>query len=125
MAMLCRGFRGATTASENTEAAISEATEELLRAIVEENGLEAVYIAAAWFTTTHDLNASFPATVARRQLGWTGVALMNGHEIDVPGGLPMCIRVMLLVNTEKSQEEIENVYLRGAVNLRQRDGRNT
>ena len=43
----------------------------------------------------------------------------------MPGGLPMCIRVMLLVNTEKAQDEIENVYLRGAVNLRQRDGRNS
>ncbi|MDE2900052.1 MAG: chorismate mutase [Chloroflexota bacterium] len=125
MAMMCRGFRGATTVSENTEAAIAEATEEMLRALVEVNGLEPEYIAAAWFTTTPDLNASFPATVARRQLGWTGVALMNSHEINVPGGLPMCIRVMLLVNTEKSQDEIQNVYLRGAVNLRQRDGRDS
>ncbi len=125
MVMMCRGFRGATTVSENTEAAIAEATEEMLRALVEANGLEPEYIAAAWFTTTPDLNASFPATAARRQLGWTGVALMNSHEINVPGGLPMCIRVMLLVNTEKSQDEIQNVYLRGAVNLRQRDGRDS
>lgn len=125
MVMMCRGFRGATTASANTDSAIAEATEELLRSMVEANDLHPEYIAAAWFTTTSDLNASFPATVARRQLGWTGVALMNGHEINVPGGLPMCIRVMLLVNTEKRQDEIENVYLRGAVNLRQRDGRNT
>ena len=93
--------------------------------LVEANGLEPEYIAAAWFTTTSDLTASFPATVARRKLGWTGVALMNGHEIDVPGGLPRCIRVLLLVNTEKSQEEVQNVYLRGAVNLRQRDGRDS
>lgn len=123
MAMMCRGFRGATTASENTEAAIAEATEEMLRALVKANDLEPEYIAAAWFTTTPDLNASWPATVARRQLGWTGVALMNSQEINVPGGLPLCIRVTLLINTEKRQDEIENVYLRGAVNLRQRDGR--
>lgn len=123
MVMMCRGIRGATTASENTEAAIAEATEEMLRALVEANGLDPEYIAAAWFTTTSDLNASWPATVARRRLGWTGVALMNSHEMDVPGGLSLCIRVMLLVNTEKRQDEIRNVYLRGAVNLRQRDGR--
>ncbi len=123
MVMMCRGIRGATTASENTEAAIAEATEEMLRALVEANGLDPEYIAAAWFTTTSDLNASWPATVARRRLGWTGVALMNSHEMDVPGGLSMCIRVMLLVNTEKRQDEIQNAYLRGAVNLRQRDGR--
>ena len=86
MAMMCRGFRGATTAAENSEAAIAEATEEMLRALVEANGLDPEYIAAAWFTTTPDLNASFPATVARRQLGWTGVALMNSHEIDIEFG---------------------------------------
>ena len=121
MAMMCRGFRGATTASDNTSSAIVEATEELLRAMVEANDLDPEYIAAAWFTTTTDLTAEFPATVARRRLGWTGVALMNSHEIDVPGGQPMCIRVMLLVNTEKRQDEIQNIYLRGAVNLRQRN----
>ena len=121
MAMMCRGFRGATTASDNTSMAIVEATEELLRAMVEANDLDPEYIAAAWFTTTTDLTAEFPATVARRRLGWTGVALMNSHEIDVPGGQPMCIRVMLLVNTEKRQDEIQNIYLRGAVNLRQRN----
>lgn len=123
MVMMCRGFRGATTASENTESAIADATEELLRAMVDANNLDPEYIAAAWFTTTQDLTAMFPAAVARRNLGWTGVALMNGHEMNVPEGMPMCIRVVLLVNTEKSQSEIENVYLRGAVNLRQRDGR--
>ena len=120
MAMMCRGFRGATTASDNTSPAIVEATEELLRAMVEANDLDPEYIAAAWFTTTPDLTAEFPATVARRRLGWTGVALMNSHEIDVPDGQSMCIRVMLLVNTEKRQDEIQNIYLRGAANLRQR-----
>ena len=123
MVMMCRGFRGATTAAENTAAAIADATEELLRAMVDANDLDPEYIAAAWFTTTQDLTAMFPAAVARRRLGWTGVALMNGHEMNVPEGMPMCIRVVLLVNTEKSQSEIENVYLRGAINLRQRDGR--
>ena len=119
MVMMCRGFRGATTASANTRDAIADATEELLRAMVEANDLDPQYIAAAWFTTTMDLTAAFPATAARRRLGWTGVALMDGHEIDVPGGQPMCIRVMLLVNTEKGQDEIQNVYLRDAVSLRQ------
>lgn len=120
MAMMCRGFRGATTASANTRAAIIEATEEMLRALVDANDLDPEYVAAAWFTTTPDLTAVFPATVARRRLGWTGVALMNSHEIGVPDGLPMCIRVMVLVNTEKRQDEIQNVYLRGAVSLRDR-----
>ena len=120
MGMMCRGFRGATTASANTKEAIVEATEEMLRALVEANGLDPEFIAAAWFTTTTDLDAAFPAAAARRRLGWTHVALMDAHEMDVPGDLPMCIRVLVLVNTEKRPEEIKNVYLRGAVNLRQR-----
>ncbi len=74
-------------------------------------------IAAAIFTTTTDLNAEFPA-VAARALGWTDVALLCSHEIDVPGSLRKCIRVLLLVNTERSQKEVVHVYLRGAKVLR-------
>ena len=120
MVMMCRGFRGATTASANTKAAINDATEEMLRALVEANGLDLEFIAAASFTVTADLNAEYPASVARRRLGWTYVALTDAVEMDVPYGLPMCIRVLILVNTGKSPEEIKNVYLRGAENLRQR-----
>ena len=120
MVMMCRGFRGATTASANTKAAINDATEEMLRALVEANGLDPEFIAAASFTVTADLNAEYPASVARRRLGWTYVALTDAVEMDVPYGLPMCIRVLILANTGKSPEEIKNVYLRGAENLRQR-----
>ena len=120
MVMMCRGFRGATTASANTKAAINDATEEMLRALVEANGLDLESIAAASFTVTADLNAEYPASVARRRLGWTYVALTDAVEMDVPYGLPMCIRVLILANTGKSPEEIKNVYLRGAENLRQR-----
>ena len=120
MAMMCRGFRGATTASANTRAAINDATEEMLRALIEANGLDPEFIAAASFFVTPDLNAEYPASVARRRLGWTYVALTDAVAMDVPYGLPMCIRVLVLANTEKAPEEIKNVYLRGAENLRQR-----
>jgi chorismate mutase len=120
MVMMCRGFRGATTASANTKAAINDATEEMLRALVKVNDLAPEFIAAASFFVTPDLNAEYPASVARRRLGWTYVALTDAVEIDVPYGLPMCIRVLILANTEKAPEEIKNVYLRGAENLRQR-----
>ena len=72
-----------------------------------------------FFTTTRDINAEFPA-VAARHIGWTQVALMCGHEMDVPDAQPRCIRVLVLLNTEKSQSDIQNVYLREAVNLRSR-----
>ena len=66
------------------------------------------------------MNAEFPAVAARKHLGWNYVALMNSHEMDVPDAQPNCIRVMVLVNTDKQAEEINNVYLKGAVHLRQR-----
>ena len=118
--MLCRGVRGATTADANTKEAILSATEELLRELVAANDIDPDFVAGAWFTTTPDLDAEFPPVAARTALGWTQVALLTGHEIGVPGSQPMCIRVLLLVNTEKRADEIKFVYLRGAVNLRSR-----
>ena len=120
MSMMTRGIRGATTSTANTREAILEATTEMLERLVEANDLDKERIAAALFTTTRDLNADFPA-VAARLLGWTEVALMCSHEMDVPGARPSCIRVMVLVNTYKQPGEIVNVYLRDAVNLRNRD----
>jgi len=119
MSIMTRGIRGATTSTANTREAILEATTEMLERLVEANDLDKERIAAALFTTTRDLNADFPA-VAARLLGWTEVALMCSHEMNVPGALPSCIRVMVLVNTDKQPGEIVNVYLRDAVNLRNR-----
>ena len=114
-----RGIRGATTADANTRQSILDSTTEMLAGLVEANGLDVDDIAAAYFTTTQDLNAEFPA-VAARLMGWENVALMCGHEMAVPDAQPRCIRVMVLVNTDKSPGELRNVYLREAVNLRAR-----
>lgn len=81
------------------------------------NNIKKEDIAFILFTTTSDLNAEFPA-VAARQMGWTDIALLCGHEMDVPGGLPKCLRILMLVNTEKKAEEIVHVYLKGARILR-------
>jgi chorismate mutase len=121
MILACRGIRGATTAAENTKDAILQSTRELLERLAEANGLQQEDLVAALFTTTRDLNAEFPA-VAARQMGWTDVALMCSHEMDVPDGLPSCIRVLILVNTERRPQELVNVYLRDAVTLRSRGG---
>jgi chorismate mutase len=117
---LCRGIRGATTAEENTKEAIFFATKELVSAVVEANDVGKSQVAAAFFTTTQDLNAAFPATVVRMELGWDHIALMCSHEMTVPDSLPKCIRVLVLVNTEKEAHELVNVYLKDAVNLRAR-----
>jgi chorismate mutase len=111
--MPVRGIRGATTVDSNTREAILDATRELLAEIIRVNGIEAKDVASAYFTTTTDLNAEFPA-----DFGWTNIALMCGHEMDVPGSLRMCLRIMLIVNTERSQDEVCHVYQRGAAVLR-------
>ena len=116
--MTVRGIRGATTVETNTREAILDATGELLGEIIRLNTIAAEDVASAYFTTTTDLDAEFPAVVARRDFGWTNVALMCGHEMDVPGSLRMCLRIMLHVNTEQAQDEVCHVYLRGAAALR-------
>lgn len=114
------GLRGATTADANTEDAIVDATEELLKELVAANGLAESDVAAIFFTTTTDLNAEFPAVAARVRMGWEQTALMNAHEIPVPGATESVVRVMLLVNTDKRKDELVHVYLKGAKNLRNR-----
>jgi len=113
----CRGIRGAITVPENKKEAIGAATKELLQKIVNVNDVEISDIACILFTTTPDLNAAFPAAAAR-ELGWTQVPLLCGHEMNVPGSLPSCLRVLVLFNTDKRNEEIVHVYLGGAVTLR-------
>ena len=119
MTLVCRGLRGATTASENTKEAILEATKELLTELQKTNSFELDDIAAIFFTTTQDLNAVFPAAAAR-QMGWEDVPLICGHEMNIPDSLPMCTRVMLLINTDKKPQEMAHLYLREAKNLRSR-----
>lgn len=115
--MWCRGVRGAITVEENTSEAILKATRELITEVMQRNHFRIEDLVSAFFTTTQDLNAEFPAAAAR-QLGWTNTALMCGHEMNVPGSLPMCLRVLLHVNTDKGSDEIQHVYLKGAENLR-------
>ena len=115
--MPVRGIRGATTANANTAEAIMEATEELLQELVTLNDLDPNEVASAFFTTTPDLNAEFPAHAARR-LGWLNVPMLCGHDMQVrqpnPRGVPMCIRVLLMYNTPRPQSAVRFAYLRGA-----------
>jgi chorismate mutase len=89
----------------------------MLSALIEANAIVERNVAAVYFTMTPDLNAAFPAAAAR-QLGWTSTALMGATEVDVPGSLPRCIRVLILLNTEKEQEDMVNLYLKGTEVLR-------
>ena len=119
--MPVRGIRGATTAAENRSEAIVEATTELLAELVRLNDLDRDEICFAYFTTTLDLNAEFPALAARR-MGWIGVPLLCGNDMVVlgpnPRSVPMCIRILLLYNTDRAQSEMKSAYLRGAQAIR-------
>ena len=115
--MVVRGIRGATTVPANTREQILQATRELLDEIVRRNAVDAEQVASVIFTTTPDLNAEFPA-VAARELGWTHVALECLHEMNVPGSLPRCLRILMHVNTDRAQRDLQHVYLRDAGALR-------
>jgi len=114
----CCGIRGAITVSANSRESILAATEELLMEMTQANEVDIRDIAAIFFTTTSDLNAEFPAA-ATRELGWpANLALLCGHEMNVPNDLPRCLRILMLVNTEKGSEEITHVYLGEAKRLK-------
>lgn len=117
MGTTCRGIRGATTAVANTAEDILEATLELMQALIALNDLDTNDVASAIFTTSPDLNATFPA-VAAREIGWNEVPLMCSHEMDVPASLQKAVRVLVHVNTSKSASEIKHVYLKNAGQLR-------
>lgn len=112
-----RGIRGAITVKSNTAEDIGKATSELLEALVEANDLKKEDIASIFFTTTPDLNADFPASAAR-EMGWTLVPLLCAREIDVPNSMSRLIRVLIHVNTVKTQEQIKHRYLGDAAVLR-------
>ena len=115
--LMCRGVRGATTVTSNDRDEILEATRELLTMVVRVNEIEIDDVASIYLTTTKDLDATYPA-FAGRQLGWFDTALLCGHEMVVPDGLPLCIRVLFHWNTTKLPSEIGHIYLRDAQSLR-------
>jgi len=115
--MVVRGIRGATVISENTKEAIVKGTSELLDEIIRANDIKLEDIASVLFTATPDLNAAFPALAARRP-GWEFVPRTCAQEMSVSGDLSRVVRVLILVNTEKTQKEIKHIYLNEAKSLR-------
>lgn len=109
-------LRGATTVKANEADLIVEATEELLVEVLGRNNLTPAALVSCIFTTTEDLNAQFPA-VAARNIGMNNVPLLCAREIDVPGSLPLAIRIMLHYYAPAGHEA-KHVYLRDAVTLR-------
>ena len=115
--MITKGIRGAITVDDNTEEALKNATIELLSKMITANSIDISNISHVIFTTTKDLNAAFPAKYARRDLNFKDTAMMCFHELDVPDSLPMCLRILIVLNCESSFKP-QFIYLKGAANLR-------
>lgn len=116
--MPVRGIRGATCVEQDVAQEIHDATRELLEALLQANQIsEFDDVVSAIFTTTPDLTSTFPAEAAR-SLGMNFVPLLCASEIPVAHAMPRCIRILLHVNTDRSQREMQHVYLGEARKLR-------
>ncbi|MEW9500208.1 chorismate mutase [Jeotgalibacillus marinus] len=115
---MIRGIRGATTVTTDKEELILSATESLLQQLIKENDVKPEAVISLFISVTHDLTSTFPAKAIRRFDGWKYVPVMCMQEIPVEGGLPLCIRLMLHVNTSTEQKDIHHVYQKEAVRLR-------
>ena len=116
-ALMVRGLRGATTVDADTVEQVTERSQELMRELMQRNGLVEDDIVSILFTATGDVRSIFPAT-AIREIGFGAVPLLCAAEIPVPGAMPLCVRALLHVYTERSREEMHHVYLHGAHALR-------
>lgn len=116
--MMIRGVRGATTVTQDEEQEVLEATEQLVLEMAEANRFLPEEIASVIVSTTVDVSSAFPAKAIRSIEGWKYVPVMCTHEIDVPGAMPKCIRVLMNVNTSIPQKDIRHIYQKEAVKLR-------
>jgi chorismate mutase len=113
-----RAIRGATTVDSNTVADIREAVTEMIDEVEAHNALDLKEIVSITFSVTHDLDAIFPAAIARKRPGWDGVPLLDVQQMSVVGSLARCIRLLIHFNTPDPDRVIHHAYLRGAKALR-------
>lgn len=116
--MTVRGLRGATTVEHDEAQTVLQATGALVAEMAEANGIDPKEIISVLISTTTDIKSTFPAKAVRTIEGWKYVPVMCTNEIDVPGGLPLCIRALMHVNTETAQQDIKHIYQNEAVILR-------
>jgi chorismate mutase len=112
-----RALRGATTIDDDTVEQINERVQALVTAMLDRNGVSHDDLVSVIFTATDDVHAAFPAAAARA-IGLGDVPLLCARELDVAGGTPRCIRVLMHLTTERARHELHHVYLQGARGLR-------
>lgn len=110
-------IRGAITVKENKEKDILDGTQELLEMIIKENLLEDSEIIAIYFTATKDLDSAYPARAAR-SIGINKASLLCLQEMYVVNSLEKCIRICFICNGKRDQNEVKNIYAKGAEILR-------
>lgn len=117
MAAQVRAIRGATTVDDDEPAHLTERVVALLQRMLDRNGVAKDDLISVLFTATDDIHSVFPATAART-MGLGDVPLICARELDIAGGTPHCIRVMLHCTTERTRAELHHIYLEGAKGLR-------
>ncbi|RLQ93033.1 chorismate mutase [Planomicrobium sp. Y74] len=115
---MMRGIRGAITVSADRPEEILTETRKLVLEMAEQNLVDPEHVASVVISTTTDISSAFPAKAVRTIENWTYVPVMCTHEMDVPGSMPLCIRVMMHVNTAVGQKDIHHIYMNDAVKLR-------
>ena len=115
---MTRGIRGAITIENNSIDDIKNATVTLLNEMLVQNSIKIDTISHAIFTLTKDIDAAYPAKFARQELDFKNVPMMCYQELNIENSLKKCLRILLVVNTDKTQEEIKHIYLKGASILR-------
>jgi len=110
-------LRGATTSEGNTKVEITSAVHELIEELISRNNLKPINILSIIFSVTQDLNACFPASVARKYNGLDQVAFLDCQQMFVPDDINFCIRLMAQVKVPLDKK-LNHTYLRGASNLR-------
>ena len=115
--MAVRAIRGAVQVDANDRAAVLDGTTDLVTEVMTRNGLVTDDVISVLFTATPDLDAEFPALAARK-IGFQDVPLLCAAEIAVPGAMPLVVRLLMHVETDKPRSAVQHVYLRGAAALR-------
>lgn len=117
MSPAVRALRGATTIDVDEKGHLFERVIRLLEVLFERNGIKHDDVVSVIFTATDDVHSAFPAEAARK-FGLGDVPLLCARELDVDGGTPRCIRVLMHLTTDRNAKELRHVYLEGARGLR-------
>ncbi len=117
--MYQRGIRGAITIESNTIEALREGVKELFSSIKNKNNIKESDISHVIFTMTDDLDCIYPAQIAREEFEeFKTVPMVCLSEMKIKNSLNKCLRILIVINTNLSQNEIKHVYLKGAEILR-------